>query len=129
MTETLRPVEITAIDTTTREWVPFPIPAIGVELTAMPLMDDPDTGMRVMKIIYRAGFTNPWHTHPCAHGVYVLEGTLTTHQGAYPAGSFVWFPEGGTMHHGASDDGDCTILFITNKPFDIHYVEQSADQE
>jgi hypothetical protein len=38
-----------------------------VELTAMPLMDDPDTGMRVIKLIYRAGFTNPWHTHPCTN--------------------------------------------------------------
>ncbi len=23
--------------------------------------------------------------------------------------------------HGGTADGDCTILFITNKPFDIHY--------
>jgi hypothetical protein len=27
------------------------------------------------------------------------------------------------MHQGASTDGDCTFLFITNKPFDIHYVD------
>jgi anti-sigma factor ChrR (cupin superfamily) len=120
MTEELKPVELAVVDTNTQEWVPFPIPQLGVELTAMPLMDDPDTGMRVIKLIYRAGFTNPWHTHPCAHGIYVLEGTLSTHAGTFPAGSFVWFPEGGIMEHGATD-GDCTILFITNKPFDIHY--------
>ncbi|MCZ0985437.1 cupin domain-containing protein [Streptomyces diastatochromogenes] len=82
------------------------------------------TGMEVLKVVYRAGFTNPWHTHNCAHGIYVLDGTLTTHQGDYPAGSFVWFPEGGTMTHGAGDDGDCTFLFITNKPFDIQYVAE-----
>lgn len=123
MSQSPQPVDVTAVDTNTADWVGLPIPQIGVELTAMPLHQDPDTGMAVMKLIYRAGFTNPWHTHPCAHGIYVLEGTLTTHQGDHPAGSFVWFPEGGKMHHGASADGDCTILFITNKPFDIHYVD------
>jgi len=25
------------------------------------------------------------------------------------------------MEHGATDDGDMTALFITNKPFDIRY--------
>ena len=64
---------------------------------------------------------DPWRTHPCAHGIYVLEGTLTTHQSEYGPGSFVWFPEGGKMQHGASVDGDATLLFFTNKPFDIHY--------
>jgi hypothetical protein len=28
------------------------------------------------------------------------------------------------MQHGASADGDCTFLFITNKPFDIHYPDK-----
>ena len=53
--------------------------------------------------------------------VYVLEGALSTHQGTFGPGSFVWFPEGGIMEHGATTDGDCTFLFITNKRFDIHY--------
>ena len=25
------------------------------------------------------------------------------------------------MEHGATDDNDVTVLFITNKPFDIRY--------
>jgi len=37
-------------------------------------------------------------------------------------GSFVWFPEGGTMEHGATEDADCTFLLIANKAFDIHHV-------
>ncbi len=73
--------------------------------------------------------TNPWHSHPCAHGVYVLEGTLKTHQGQYSAGSFVWFPEGGIMEHGAKQDEDCTFLFITNKAFAIHFVGDESDPE
>ncbi|SFK72767.1 cupin domain-containing protein [Geodermatophilus ruber] len=125
MSETLQPVELTVIDTNRQEWIGFPIPEQGVELPAIPLVDDADTGMQVMKIVYRAGWTNPWHTHPCAHGIYVLEGRLTTHRGTYGPGTFDWFPEGGVMEHGASADGDCTFLFITNKPFDIHYVDRA----
>ena len=121
MADQPEPVELTVADTNTAEWVKFPIPEINAELDALPLIADPDTGMQVMKMIYRAGFTNPWHTHDCAHGIYVLDGTLTTHRGNYGPGSFVWFPEGGSMHHGASAEQDCTFLFITNKPFTIHY--------
>jgi hypothetical protein len=45
----------------------------------------------------------------------VLEGTLNTHQGDYPAGSFVRFPEGGVMQHGVTQDQDVTFLFITKQ--------------
>jgi len=85
------------------------------------LFTDPETGMEVRLVRYPAGFTNPLHTHHCAHGIYVLEGTLQTHEGSHGPGSFVWFPEGESMEHGATPDGDVTVLFITNKPFDIHY--------
>jgi hypothetical protein len=51
-----------------------------------------------------------------------LDGTLVSHQGSHPAGSFVWFPAGGGMEHGASADGDGTFLFITNKPPGIQHV-------
>jgi quercetin dioxygenase-like cupin family protein len=121
-----QPVELVVTDTTTAEWQDFPVPAIGAVLEHVPLLDDPDTGMQVIKMVYRAGFTNPWHTHPCGHGIYVLDGTLNTHQGTYGPGSFVWFPEGGSMEHGATDDADCTFLFITNKPFDIHHLHPTA---
>jgi quercetin dioxygenase-like cupin family protein len=76
-------------------------------------MSDPETGMMILEMVYRAGFTNPWHSHPCAHGAYVLDGTLSTHQGRYPAGSFVWFPEGGVMEHGTTQEEDRTFLFMT----------------
>ena len=68
---------------------------------------------------YDAGFINPWHTHQCAHGMFVLSGTLRTNEGDFGPGSFVWFPEGMTMYHGATEDSDCLMLFITNKPFNI----------
>ncbi|MDT7709919.1 MAG: hypothetical protein QOG20_5526, partial [Pseudonocardiales bacterium] len=37
-------------------------------------------------------------------------------------GEFVWFPEGKKMEHGATADNDVTVLFITNKPLDIHFL-------
>ena len=72
---------------------------------------------------YPAGFVNPHHTHPCGHGLFVLEGTLVTHKGSFGPGTFVWFPEGEAMKHGATPETDVTVLFITNKPFRIDYVD------
>ena len=72
-----------------------------------------------------AGVINPQHTHPCGHGMYVLEGQLVTHRGTYGPGSFVWFPEGEVMEHGASAAADCVVVFIPNKAFRIDYVEPS----
>ena len=125
MSAPMKPVALTVVDTNTAERQLFPVEYINANLEHVPLMDDPDTGMQVMKVIYRAGFTNTWHTHPCAHGIYVLEGTLKTHRGTFGAGHFVWFPEGGIMEHGATEEGDCTFLFITNKPFGIHYPDRA----
>lgn len=83
--------------------------------------------MLIMKMVYRAGFTNLWHSHFCGHGFYVLSGILDTHQGQYGPGSWVWFREGGTMYHGATKDQDVTFLFITNKKFSIHFVGDKDD--
>lgn len=115
------PTEVASVDTNTMPWETLRIEEISHDLPVKTLVDDPDTGMTVLKIVYEAGFTNPWHTHNCAHGMYVLDGVLVTHTGSYGPGSFVWFPEGELMHHGATDDNDVTLLFITNKPFDIHF--------
>lgn len=85
------------------------------------LLEDPDTGMQIRLVRYPAGVMNVWHTHPCGHGMYVLEGTLVTHAGSHGPGGFVWFPEGSLMQHGAGDREDVVALFITNKHFEIYY--------
>ncbi len=92
---------------------------LGRAIFRKDLIRDPDTGMEIRLVRYPAGLINTRHTHPCAHGMYVLEGTLVTHVGRHGPGCFVWFPEGTEMEHGASADGDVTVLFITNKPFAI----------
>ena len=110
------------IDTATIPWEERTIDAIGKAIYRKEFFSDPDTGMLVRLVRYPAGVINPAHTHPCGHGMYVLEGTLVTHKGTFGPGCFVWFPEGEVMEHGASAAGDVVVLFITNKPFDIHYV-------
>ena len=113
--------KLIAIDCNALPWEERPNDKIGRSLFRKNLIADLDTGMEVRLVRYPAGVMNPLHTHPCAHGMYVLEGTLMTHEGRYGPGHFVWFPEGSLMEHGASADHDVTVLFITNKPFEIHY--------
>ena len=84
-------------------------------------LTDPETGGLIRLVRYPAGVINPWHTHPCGHGMYVLEGKLVTHNGTFGPGSFVWFPEGMKMEHGATQTEDVTALFLTNKKFEIWY--------
>jgi quercetin dioxygenase-like cupin family protein len=113
--------DLIVIDANSKPWEErFNEPTAKV-LFRKELFTDPDTGMEVRLVRYPAGFVNPLHTHHCAHGMYVLEGTLVTHEGRYSPGHFVWFPEGNVMEHGATAEQDVTVLFITNKPFDIHY--------
>ena len=113
------PKEIIAIDTSSLPWEERFNEKVGRALYRKNLIEDPDTGIRLVR--YPAGVINPLHTHHCAHGMYVLEGTLVTNVGSYGPGSFVWFPEGVDMEHGAAAGADVTVVFITNKPFDIHY--------
>ena len=85
------------------------------------LVDDEDTGMYVRYVRYPKGTVTPLHDHHCAHGMYVLKGILHTDKGDFGPGSFIWFKEGNTMTHGATDEEDVDVLFSTNKTFHIHY--------
>ena len=115
--------KLTAIDSNALPWEERPNERIGRSLYRKNLYTDPETGMEVRLVRYPAGAVNPLHTHPCGHGMYVLQGELVTHKGRFGPGHFVWFPEGEAMEHGASPAGDVTVLFITNKSFRIDYVD------
>jgi quercetin dioxygenase-like cupin family protein len=112
-----------AINTLEKPWQERFNEKLGRALFRKDLYIDPATGAEIRLVKYPAGVINPRHTHPCGHGMYVLEGTLVTHQGTYGPGSFVWFPEGDVMEHGASAEADVVVLFITNKSFRIDYVD------
>lgn len=118
----MQPNEFYAIDTNHQPWEPRFNEKLGRELFRKMLYTDPQSGAEIRLVRYPAGVINPRHTHPCGHGMYVLEGTLVTHKGEYGPGHFVWFPEGEVMEHGASAAGDATVLFITNKSFRIDYL-------
>jgi quercetin dioxygenase-like cupin family protein len=113
--------KLIAIDTNALPWEERFNEKIGRALYRKNLIEDPDTGMEIRVVRYPAGVVNPRHTHPCAHGMFVLDGTLATQEGQYGPGNFVWFPEGLVMEHGATAERDVTVLFITNKRFEIHY--------
>ncbi|MBR3227955.1 MAG: cupin domain-containing protein [Erysipelotrichaceae bacterium] len=92
------------------------------------LPTDEDTGMSIELITYPKGYINKWHTHPCAHALFVLKGKLRTDDGKiYGPGEFVYFPEGDVMRHGATEDEDCVLYFVTNKKFAMVYEDREND--
>lgn len=119
---------ILSIDTNLTPWQDLFVPELDASILAKPLFADDSGGMTVSKVRYPAGFTNKSHWHNCAHGMYVLDGELVTSDGSFGPGSFVWFPEGKVMFHGARDDNDVTFLFITDKAFDVNYIHLEGDK-
>ena len=117
---------LTVIDTQAIPWEERFNERIGRALFRKDLHTDPESGAEIRLVRYPAGVINPSHTHPCGHGMYVLEGQLVTHAGRFGPGTFVWFPEGEVMEHGASPEGDVTVVFITNKQFRIDYLDDTA---
>lgn len=105
-------------------WEPLVNPVTGKTFHPKTLIADPDTGMEVFIVRYPAGVHTPAHTHNCAHGLFVIEGTLVTHDGTFTEGDFVWYEEGVVGEHGATDATSVTLLFTTNKPFDITFVDR-----
>ena len=79
-------------------------------------------GMYISLLRYPAGVINPQHTHPHPHGFFVLDGQLVTNRGTFGPGTFVWFPAGEVIYHGAGRDKDMVALFISGAPFEINYV-------
>ena len=114
-----------AIDTARVPWEERFNERIGRPLFRKVLYTDPVNGAEIRLVRYPAGVINPLHTHPCGHGMFVLEGRLVTHKGSHGPGSFVWFPEGEPMEHGASPEADVVVLFITNKAFRIDYLAEA----
>ncbi len=113
-----------SIDTRNTPWESSPNPKLGVDLGRLMLRVDPVSHAEIRMIRYPAGVVNPAHTHPCGHGIFVLEGTLRTHRGTYGPGTWVWFPQGEIMEHGATGDADVVGIFITDGAFEIHYEDE-----
>jgi len=113
---------ITVIDANTLPWEERWNEHLGKMLYRKNFVEDPETGAEIRLVKYPAGVINTRHVHTCAHGMYVLEGTLITHAGSFGPGNFIWFPAGIEMEHGATADTDAVVVFITNRKFDIEYL-------
>jgi len=96
----------------------------GCQFWDKTMIKDGETGMVVNMSRYPKGFWKPYHRHTCSHGIFVISGKLKTDDGVYGPGSFVWHPAGYKCGHGATDEEDCTFLFVANKPFDIEFLEK-----
>ena len=94
--------DMTTFDTITMPWEEVWNEHLGKTLYRKNLIADPETGVEIRVLRYPAGVVNTRHVHACAHGIYVLEGTLVTHAGSFGKGHFVWFPAGIEMEHGAT---------------------------
>src|SRR5438034_10166524 len=86
----MNPTKFIAIDTQSVPWEERFNERIGSALFRKELYTDPETGALIRLVRYPAGVINPRHTHPCGHGMYVLEGQLVTHAGTFGPGTFVW---------------------------------------
>jgi len=115
--------KIISVDATAMPWEEYTTERVSETLYRKVLFTESETGVTIALVRYPAGIINPSHTHPCGHGLYVLEGRLVTHSGVFGPGTLVWFPEGETMEHGASAKTDVVALFVTNKTFRIDYVD------
>ncbi len=85
---------------------------------------DEDLGFCVTR--YPKGYYKTWHYHDMGHGIFVLKGKLRTESGVYGPGTLVWFPKGMVTRHGATDEEDCTFLFLSGAPKEIHFVEEDG---
>lgn len=117
--------EMRIVDSNVMPWEECYNEKIGRNMHQKMLVQDPDTGMMIRITRYPAGWTTPWHLHHCSHGMYVMEGLLKTHDGCYGPGTLAWFPEGSLAEHGATAETDVTVMFITNKKFDIQFANKN----
>ena len=86
--------EIEVFDSNSMDWLELPLEQLGRSLSLKPFTFDPDTGMSCMLLRYDAGFINPWHTHHCAHGMFVSSGTLRPRAPALRSGELRVVPRG-----------------------------------
>ena len=116
------PRQFTSVDPLTVPWRELPLPS-KQSLYRKTLLADMQTGTGVDLLRYPAGVVTPPHTHPHAHGMYILKGQLVTNHGTFGPGMFVWFPENEEIYHGATPDEDAVVVFIRHEPFEIKFVD------
>ena len=84
------------------------------------LMEDKETGITTSLTRFAPGATLPDHEHVMLEQSFILEGSLSDHEGTATAGNYVWRP-GGSRHDAYSKDGCIALGFFLkpNKFFDM----------
>ncbi len=78
------------------------------------LFQDPDSGYQVGLIRYEPGASVPLHRHVGDEHIYILSGSQQDERGLYPAGSYIYNPEG--SEHSISSQEGCLVLAHWHKP-------------
>lgn len=78
------------------------------------LFQDTDSGYRVGLIRYEPGASVPLHRHVGDEHIYVLSGSQQDERGLYPAGSYIYNPEG--SEHSLTSQTGCLVLAHWLKP-------------
>ncbi len=117
------------IDCRRMDWKYRPTSTTGKLFGQKVLIEDPDMEVSIVRNHYPAGFTTITHTHPCGHGLYILEGQMQVNGKIYGKDTLIWFPEGCVAEHGALEHESADALLISNKKFDIHYLKDEEEQK
>ena len=96
---------------------------LGKQFKDLKMIYQAETGLAVNLSVYPKGYYKVRHVHGCSHGIFVLSGRLKTDEGVFGPGTFVWYPEGTVMSHGATEDEDCLFLYIQDREGSFEYLE------
>lgn len=80
-----------------------------------PMISDPLNGAVIKFSHYGAGYRKEEHHHASSFGVYVIDGEYTVGERTIRPGSLIWNPSGNMILHGASEEKDCRLLYISNR--------------
>jgi hypothetical protein len=83
---------------------------LGNGLFAKRFLKDPETGVNVRLVKYPAGFTNSWHTHPCAMACSCRMSPLSPIKATSNAAILLSFLKRMTMEHAATLQEDVTVF-------------------
>ena len=91
-------------------WKPTKYPGVEIKV----LMEDADSGLLTALFRWEPGASLPLHEHVEIEQTYVLEGSLSDHEGEATAGNYVWRPPG--SRHTATSPNGVLILSFFLKP-------------
>jgi len=111
-----------AIDTAKLPWEESFDEKVGRALFRKELFSDPETGMMVRLVRYPAGVINPRTRTPAATACTCSRAGSSRIAARTARAALSGFPKVKRWNTAPGADADCTVVFITNKPFRIAYV-------